>query len=48
MTDHDVYIEKRGVTLAKVKEDGRIVDGLTERELNDKQKQSVRQLVRVL
>jgi hypothetical protein len=48
MSDRDVYVEKNGITLAKVKEDGTVVDGLTEQELNEQQQKSVRKLVRVI
>lgn len=48
MSDGDIYIERNGIALAKVKEDGRVVDGLTEQDLSDKQKESVRKLTRIV
>jgi hypothetical protein len=44
----NILIEKKGVTLSKVDDDGNIVDGLTEEELSEKQKIAVKKLIKVL
>lgn len=50
MSDNNsnVVIEKNGITIAKINEEGDMVDGLTEQILNEKQKKSVRQLVHIV
>ena len=48
MADEKVMVEKKGITLAKIDENGELVDGLTEEQLNEKQKNTVKKLVKVL
>jgi hypothetical protein len=44
----DIMVEKRGVVLAKVDEEGNVKDTLTEQELTPEQQNTVRKLIKVL
>jgi hypothetical protein len=48
MTDDNIIVEKKGIVLAKIDENGELVDGLTEEQMTEPQKNTVKKLVKVL